>query len=333
MNDSSDDRLKQLLDMAIERSCTDAEQQELVQLLEENPARRRAVIDQLFVHSLLQWQSEDISDELEALRHAAPECQIPGEAFRPKARSFSHPWLWAAAAVLLCAACYGGWQSLRAHSTQGELVAEIAENRAVIWSDRCTALRDGHAIVPGRLEMKSGTLTLRFRSGATISANGGASMRIESDMHVKLDDGQATAYVPQWAKGFTIETPDAKVVDLGTRFGVAARSDKQTDVVVFEGKVDVTPTSGKQPLQMRLTQGEAARIDSEGAISRIMDVHRDHRGDQWSTSEQESNESVFKSIHDNIKPSDSSKYYQITPRGLVEDAASLRRSRLTSGTV
>jgi hypothetical protein len=321
MNDSSDDRLQQLLDIAIEHSCSEAERQELARLLEQDAERRRTVIEQLFVHSLLQWQSEDISEELQALKLTATGHDTSDvSAMTPGRRSATSVWIWAAAALLFFATGMAGWQAFRSRPGQGALVAEIADSRGVIWSDHCTALKDGHAIVPGRLEMKSGALTLRFRSGPTLTATGDASMQIDSDMHVRLDRGQATAYVPQWAKGFTIETADAKVVDLGTRFGVVAGIKNRTDVVVFEGQVDVTPTSRRPSVQMRLTQGEAARIDSQGAVSRIVEVHRDHLGERWSTTEQASADSVFKSISDNIQPSDSSKYYQITPRGLVDDA-------------
>ena len=50
--------------------------------------------------------------------------------------------------------------------------------------------------------------------------SGPASLQIVSDMLVKLTDGQATAHVPEWAHGFSIETPNVNVVDLGTKFGV-----------------------------------------------------------------------------------------------------------------
>jgi ferric-dicitrate binding protein FerR (iron transport regulator) len=321
MIESSEKRVQQLLETAIEQTCSDAECAELTRILEQHSENRRMTVAQLFVHSLLQWQSEDISKEL-GLPESAPGANagLAIQSFDKRPIRYRRAWLWCAAAILICIAGFATQHAMRSSTISPDLVGEVAENHGVVWSDGCTSLKDGNGIVPGRLEIKSGTLTLRFRSGATVSATGAASMRIDSDMHVQLDDGQATAYVPQWAKGFTIETPDAKVVDLGTRFGVAARRDKQTDVVVFKGKVDVTPISGSSSAQIRLTQGEAARIDSEGAVSRIMEVHRDHRGEQWSTSEQNANESVFKSIHDNIKPSDSSKYYQITPRGLVDDA-------------
>jgi hypothetical protein len=141
-------------------------------------------------------------------------------------------------------------------------------------------------------------------------------------MLVWLDRGQATAQVPHWAKGFTIETADVEVVDLGTQFGVMALDDGMTDVVIFEGQVDLKPTNGNRRVQKRLNQGEAARVNNNGSIDRIVEVRSDVKGG-WSTANHSGARlNVFKSIRDNIPPSDGSKYYyyQITTAGLEEDA-------------
>jgi hypothetical protein len=199
-------------------------------------------------------------------------------------------------------------------------VAEIAREDFVDWDEESTALRNHQEVIPGVLKINSGTLTLRFRSGVTLTMFGPVTLQVESDMLVKLAKGQATAHVPHWARGFTVETPDAKVVDLGTRFGVDARNAGLTEVVVFEGEVDVTPATGNATSPTRLTQGEAARVDNFGSLSRILEVHRDHWGESWSTSQRKSSKSVFKAIRDNIKPMESAKYYEIIPRGLVDDA-------------
>ena len=225
------------------------------------------------------------------------------------------------AAILMVSAGFVAWIARLQHS-RDLAIAEIVEAERVVWSERTTALKSERLIVPGRLEIESGKVTLRFRSGATVVFHGSASMRLESPMLVRLDRGQATAEVPHWAKGFTIETADVEVIDLGTRFGVVARDDGATDVVIFEGQVDLKPTAGAHGVQKRLNQGEAARISGRGSIDRIMEVRRE-RGGGWSTMGlQTGNRSTFKSIRDNIPPSDGSKYYyyQITSAGLEDDA-------------
>src|SRR5258705_13835186 len=112
MNESSEVRLQQLLDVALERSCSDAERQELAHLLEQSSEPRRTVVEQLFVHSLLQWQSEDISEELEALKLTAAESQVSAIGSTIPGRLRASPlWMRAAATILICATGLAGWQA------------------------------------------------------------------------------------------------------------------------------------------------------------------------------------------------------------------------------
>lgn len=316
-------RFLALLDSVLDGSCSDDERQEFVELVEREHALAPEIVEQLRTHSLLQWQSDQfkvlVAPANETSTDLQPAAQGPVRNRPLSARRLLQ--LAAAIALVACGALV--WRQFRPTQRGGETVlavAEIVNEDFVDWSDKSTALKDHQQIVPGRLEIKSGTLTLRFRSGATLTAFGPVSMQVESDMLVRLEKGQASAHVPQWARGFTIETPDAKVVDLGTRFGVDARTGGLTDVVVFEGEVDVTPASGKPTLPTRLKQGEAARVNNLGSIGRIVEVRREQWGGQWSTNDLSPGRSVFKNIRDNIKSSDSAKFYQITPRGLVDDA-------------
>jgi hypothetical protein len=56
--------------------------------------------------------------------------------------------------------------------------------------------------------------------------------------------------VPPSAKGFSIDTKEARVVDWGTRFGVSTNEKGQYMVQVIEGQVDVTEKSGTPTKQL-----------------------------------------------------------------------------------
>ena len=45
--------------------------------------------------------------------------------------------------------------------------------------------------------------------------------------------------------GFTVNTPSARVVDLGTEFAVAVEKTGQSEIHVFVGSVTVQPQSGQ----------------------------------------------------------------------------------------
>jgi ferric-dicitrate binding protein FerR (iron transport regulator) len=304
------------LEVIIDGTASDEERREFAMLVEQHPDLTAPLVEQLRTHSLLQWQCHEIDLHLPELAHNA----LSGSNPKRRTRRIVG-WIASIAAAVALAGTTVFWSSNEL--APGDLtVAEVVDDGDVVWSENTTAVKQDRSIHPGIVEIESGSLTLRFRSGATVVFRGAASMRIESDMLVRLDRGQATAQVPHWATGFTIETADVEVIDLGTQFGVSAHDDGTTDVVIFEGKVDVKPTGGSKQVLKRLNQGEAARINSSGAIKRIVEVRGDIK-DGWTTSNHPaSSENVFKAIRDNIPPSDGSKYfyYQLSTAGLEEDS-------------
>lgn len=86
--------------------------------------------------------------------------------------------------------------------------------------------------------------------------------------------GRITAHVDGRAKGFAIETPNTLIVDQGTEFGVEIDAAGQTDVVVFQGLVDLAhsgPADRKPPIK-HLGQGEGLHVGNAGVLSRIVSV-------------------------------------------------------------
>lgn len=123
---------------------------------------------------------------------------------------------------------------------------------------------NGSSVQTGRLvrvetmELASGLIRLDFEHGTTMSVEGPAKFEIRDAMNVFFESGVATFHVPDEAKGFTVDTADADVVDLGTAFGMSKKPDGQTHVAVFEGEVEV---------RGRLVrEGEAVRTQLAGAL-------------------------------------------------------------------
>jgi hypothetical protein len=155
-----------------------------------------------------------------------------------------------------------------------------------------------------------------------MQCDGPITIDVLSDMRVRVAQGKISVRIAESAKGFVIETPDAEVIDLGTEFGVDVRDGKHTDVVVFDGEVDVQRKRKKVEDPQRLTKGEAVRVDTRGDLQRIVQVNRETQTDSWTVGESGSNDSVIRSIRDNIRDSDERKYYEIVPSGFDEDALS-----------
>jgi hypothetical protein len=129
-----------------------------------------------------------------------------------------------------------------------------------------------------KLAFQQGLLEVAFQSGAKIILQGPVEVALESASSVVLLHGKLTADVPHTevtspdgAGGFTVRTPNATVVDLGTRFGVACQAG-QTDVEVFVGKVrlqlDEVP-SGGGPQERTVAANCAVRVSGlpgQGAL-------------------------------------------------------------------
>jgi hypothetical protein len=109
-----------------------------------------------------------------------------------------------------------------------------------------------------------------------------------------------------------------------------AGGNSETDVVIFEGAVDVKPTGGPENVCKRLVQGQAARVNRDGAINRIAEVRGDTKNG-WSTASGASApSSVFASVRDNIPSTGGTDYFyfcQVTPGGMQEDAKAYVESR------
>lgn len=327
--DDSQNRLLQLLDFVLDGSCTDAQREQFARLLEEHRQLTGEIIDEVFVHSLLQWRSESVAQDLAAF--GLPGTVEDKSSFAPVAPArgatdwSSRPsgrWWWAAAAAVLMIAAVVAWIANNRSPVGHVAIAEIIDQDGVSWSEASTALQRGRLVMPGRLESTSGTFSVQFRSGPLVRVSGPVSMMIESEMLVHLDRGQATARVPEPITGFTIKTPVINVIDQGTEFGVAARESGVTDIIVFDGKVDLMDSISSLSAPIRLIRGEAARVNRQGAVERIMQVGRDLKGGWWTLDYPDYEESVIKEVRDNIPPSDGSKYfcYQVTLHGLADDA-------------
>ena len=118
-------------------------------------------------------------------------------------------------------------------------VATLAKARSCKWGNSALPTMEGALLTPGTLELLEGMATLKFESGAEVTLEAPVSMEVVSKMECRVKKGTVVAEVPPQAKGFTIHTPETKIVDWGTRFGVSAGEDGKCLVHVIEGLVEV----------------------------------------------------------------------------------------------
>jgi hypothetical protein len=112
------------------------------------------------------------------------------------------------------------------------------------------------------LSLERGFAEIEFDQGARVILQGPARLELLSGSRVRVDHGTLTARVPPGAWGFTVISPDGRVVDLGTEFGLTVDPAGATTVRVFAGEVEAFPTGGGGARAHGVTihQDETARI-------------------------------------------------------------------------
>ncbi len=144
--------------------------------------------------------------------------------------------------------------SRRPAATAPPGVAVLSKSTNCKWASSTLPTAQGSHVPAGKLELVEGLATILFDSGAEISLEAPATLEIIDKMNARLISGTLVADVPPNAIGFTIDTKDAKVVDLGTRFGLSTDDDGKYLVQVIEGLVEVGHKGEKGVV--RVTEGQ-----------------------------------------------------------------------------
>ncbi|WDI43899.1 FecR domain-containing protein [Bremerella sp. P1] len=125
------------------------------------------------------------------------------------------------------------------------------------------ALNHDYALVEGSVQLRS-------RTGAEMIVQAPAVFAIQSAERVLLKVGECSVYAPDGAEGFRVLTPQAEVVDKGTRFSISVNESGEADVEVIEGAAEVfTAQEATTPVHagLLLEAGEGRVINSMGEVA------------------------------------------------------------------
>lgn len=184
--------------------------------------------------------------------------------------------LQAAAIVLLAAvvAIAGWWTARRARldaPADRPIVARAPRGSGVRFDADSLAVGPDRSLRAGEYRLLGGIVQVVFRRGAEVLIMAPAEFTLSED-RLLLRYGKLTARVPAPAKGFTVETPSATVVDLGTEFAVEVDRAANGEVHVFRGEVIVQPRSQTDVRPVRLTESQATRVDGASATPSGIEV-------------------------------------------------------------
>ena len=248
----SEDVHMELVDRYLSGQATSEEGEQLEQLMLENPQLR--------------------SDFLAYARiDAALPGAVGGDAelieFNPNPVGISKKGNWlvwgpiAAAAVLLIGLFLGSGLLQNGSSDSSQVVARFGGLSDCRWVDAAKQIESGQRIKVGeRLELSSGIAEVIFDTGARLELTGPTIIEIRSSNGGFLTMGEVhlVAETPE-SKGFTLETPISKFIDIGTAFTATVSPDGLSRLDVTEGEVDVIVDENVGP--RRITAGQTMYVE------------------------------------------------------------------------
>ncbi len=155
-------------------------------------------------------------------------------------------------------------------------VATLVDSVAAKWAAAEMPINKGvRFFADGRpLILREGLVKLEFDTHAQVVIESPAEFRILTDDQIELRYGRLYATVPQEAIGFSVNTQTAKIIDLGTEFGVQADIYGDTFLHVVRGRTTLIAGTGSNKISMEVIKGSARKVS--GATSTVSNIPLNH---------------------------------------------------------
>lgn len=275
MNGRAERERAQRIDRVLDGAAGEAEAAALRAEVAADAELRAAYVERAWLHAALWARRDELPDLLAGERPAA-------------ATSAGGRWVVFASVATALAACVALAlvlaQPARRPAAVPPPLATLVQAQNAKWAGSTLPTMERSPLGAGTLALAEGIATVQFASGATVTVEAPTKIELIDAMHVFLIEGSLTADVPSEAKGFTVETADLRVVDLGTRFGVTASTTGNSQVFVFEGEVRIEGMAGSQP--KNLLAGKTFHVRSGAAAAGAVEPARTQvleRIDGWTS--------------------------------------------------
>lgn len=126
------------------------------------------------------------------------------------------------------------------------------------------------------IRLTRGIVKLQTDDQVEVILEAPSEFHFSSYSEVSMNYGKLFARVSEQGYGFSVVTPNSKVVDLGTEFGVLSHIDGNTEVHLYKGKANVfAGEKHKRKTSQLITAGNAVKVDSRD--SGIQDIALDEQ--------------------------------------------------------
>lgn len=145
-------------------------------------------------------------------------------------------------------------------------VATVMDSMEAQWASGL-AFREGHRIsaMSDWIELQKGVVKIETDRGVQVIIEGPAVFQFTSGTEIVLNQGRLLALITsEMGNGFSVQTADSKIIDMGTLFGVQADLQQGTELHVFKGKTVLIPgIKSKAKNAVDVSAGQALSIDRQ----------------------------------------------------------------------
>ena len=249
-------QIHDLIDKYLDENLQPQEKEKLEQLLLQSESARKAFWELTEIHGLLRetLDNADVSSEERLVK------------FKRSNRLLKLTLT--AASIATGLLLVATWKNQNRPSPTQKITQDLGQSHQYLAKIgfQSREVRDSGKFIPeqflksGPLELREGLMELVFFNNVTVLLQGPAGVHLKSLDHMVLNHGQFTAEVPEGAEGFTVSTPQGKIIDLGTQFGVSVTEEGNVETHVFSGEVEVSHYGKKR----KLREAQALRLATTG---------------------------------------------------------------------
>ena len=144
-------------------------------------------------------------------------------------------------------------------------VATLTSSMGAKWGDIKYSMQNGTRLFTGKrpFVLQEGLAELLFDTNARVVIEGPAEFQILKENRIGLRCGKIYATVPKAATGFTVNAPSARIIDLGTEFGVEADTHGNTYLHMIRGRTTLIAGAESNEISMEVSKGTAKKISGD----------------------------------------------------------------------
>lgn len=149
-------------------------------------------------------------------------------------------------------------------------VATLTDSMHAQWSSD-TPIKGGERLVTSTpLHLLGGTAKIITDKNVELLLEGPMEFSFDSVSELQMKYGRLTAKVSSQGVGFSVNTPNTKIIDLGTEFGVFSDLNESTELHVFTGKTNLITLQNDTIINSQMvTEGLARRVNPLSEIQTI----------------------------------------------------------------